>query len=319
MAAVWFSQIPSCMILICGTRNPASAARSLRSARSKIWLWSRDGFHQSAPLTRQSIQGTAGGAQVGGEGVGGSEVGAYQRVLPRGYAVAAKLPQPGRQRRQHDVLRRCGDQPPDRRGRSLMQQSVGLPPGSRPIRPPGGSGVPRVIPARASAALLTQALCWSASSRNTGRSGTTEFRSLRCGRPSGNRTGAHPPPTRNAVSLLAAKRRMSSRQCARSVAPFRSQRRICQACGHRMHVGIAKAGHHKPTPRVHQLCPRPDHRRHVTGIAEPGDPATEHRDGRGRARTEDRPPYEYQVGFHVGSIRTEMNCRTRVASCRNSG
>ena len=67
-------------------------------------------------------------------------------------------------------------------------------PATRVLRLRGGSGVAAVTPARASARLLTQALCPSVEARKTGRSATTASSSARCGTPPGKASMTQPPP-----------------------------------------------------------------------------------------------------------------------------
>ena len=77
---------------------------------------------------------------------------------------------------------------------------LGVPSGSRSIRPSDGSGVDAVTPASSSALVFTQALWPSRLVRKAGRSGTIRSRSSRRGVPPSNAAMYQPPPRIHASS-----------------------------------------------------------------------------------------------------------------------
>jgi hypothetical protein len=77
---------------------------------------------------------------------------------------------------------------------------VGSPAASRSIRPLGGSGVARVIPASSRARRLTQALWPSVDSSSTGRSATTASRVAAWGPAVPKASITQPPPSTQAAS-----------------------------------------------------------------------------------------------------------------------
>jgi hypothetical protein len=82
-----------------------------------------------------------------------------------------------------------------RRRASSSRMPVGSPvPGSRTIRPPGGSAVAAVIPQRRRAAVFNQAAWRSWLSRSAGRPGTTRSSASRVGKPP-QRLASHPCPS----------------------------------------------------------------------------------------------------------------------------
>ena len=72
------------------------------------------------------------------------------------------------------------------------------------MRPSNGSGVSRVIPARASARELTQAPCPSRLVNIAGRSGTIASSTSLVGVPPGKTSMYQPPPRIHGASALAA-------------------------------------------------------------------------------------------------------------------
>jgi len=72
---------------------------------------------------------------------------------------------------------------------------VGSPAASRWIRPRGGSGVARVMPASSMARRLTQALWPSVDSSSTGRSPTAASRVARWGPAAPKASMTQPPPS----------------------------------------------------------------------------------------------------------------------------
>ena len=189
-------------------------------------------------------------------GVVHAGVRADDRVLPGRDAereqVALALEQPG------GVLRRRR-----RRGRSratqvhraLVQRALrACRPGSRSIRPSGGSGVSAVMPASSRARELTQAPWWSRLGRNTGRSGTTASRSAAVGVPPGNAAIAQPPPSdprrRRAGRRTRGPSRGTPRACAPSVRSHRSRSRPPWIG---WHVGVGEPGRDQPAGQVDDL------------------------------------------------------------------
>ena len=114
---------------------------------------------------------------------------------------------------------------------------------SRSIRPSGGSGVARVIPASASARELTHAECPSAAQSRAGRSGTRRSSSAFDGLPSGNSGSCQPAPRIQArCGCAAAYARIVSAAAAAVSAALRSHSPRSTPLVDGVHVGVLKPG-----------------------------------------------------------------------------
>lgn len=157
MAAVWFSAMPSCMILtlVACSRPPVNSSR--RAMSPGICSTPRDRSHHRAPVTRAvSFPSRRTASYAGMESaVPGPRpsIASCQAVTPYPWSSRCALSRP--------AVCSASVASGTRSATSCMAPScsmpVGRPSASRSIRPSAGSGVREVTPARSRAQELAQA------------------------------------------------------------------------------------------------------------------------------------------------------------------